>query len=259
MASSKIKRVLKELKELAESDSELKKQVWIEAKNDSLTEFVGFVKGAVGTPYAHGTFQVSISIPENYPFSPPKAQFITKIWHPNVSSATGCLCINILKNAWTPSYTMKAILLSIQALLMEPNSNDPQDGLVALQMKKSKKKFQTTAQFWTFVHAQGISHEDVMTKQLTPDLQRLREMVIGTMNLRGTTFHDALIHLSTNNWRVEPQMTRTLRSQRSTAPWFLEETRILVSNFSLLHFLLFFTFTFITFTRIKQPTSPVSS
>jgi ubiquitin-conjugating enzyme (huntingtin interacting protein 2) len=42
-----------------------------------------------GTPYEGGKFYVDIIVPENYPFVPPKMKFVTKLWHPNVSSASG--------------------------------------------------------------------------------------------------------------------------------------------------------------------------
>lgn len=40
-------------------------------------------------------------IPPNYPFEPPKMRFDTKVWHPNVSSQNGAICLDILKNEWS--------------------------------------------------------------------------------------------------------------------------------------------------------------
>lgn len=61
-----------------------------------------------------------------YPFVPPKMRFITKVWHPNVSSANGAICLDILKDQWSPALTLKTALLSLQALLASPEPNDPQ-------------------------------------------------------------------------------------------------------------------------------------
>lgn len=54
---------------------------------------VGTINGPEGTPYEGGVFDVDILIPKQYPFEPPKMQFITRIWHPNISSQTGAICL----------------------------------------------------------------------------------------------------------------------------------------------------------------------
>ncbi len=67
----------------------------------SLSSPAGTVLGPSGTPYEGGVFQVDILIPVNYPFEPPKMRFDTKVWHPNVSSQNGAICLDILKNEWS--------------------------------------------------------------------------------------------------------------------------------------------------------------
>ena len=51
------------------------------------------MKRPEGSPYEGGVFVVDIVIPQSYPFEPPKMKFETKIWHPNVSSQTGAICL----------------------------------------------------------------------------------------------------------------------------------------------------------------------
>ena len=75
------------------------------------------------TPYEGGIFIVDIEIPPDYPFKPPKVKFSainqlqmkfdTKLWHPNVSSQTGAICLDILKNEWTPALTIRTALISL--------------------------------------------------------------------------------------------------------------------------------------------------
>ena len=77
------------------------------------------------TPYEGGIFYVDIQIPQDYPFKPPKMKFDTKIWHPNISSQTGAICLDILKNEWTPALTIRTALISLQALLCAPEPDDP--------------------------------------------------------------------------------------------------------------------------------------
>lgn len=53
----------------------------------------GTIMGPQGTPYEGGVFEIDINIPKQYPFEPPKMKFSTKIWHPNISSQTGAICL----------------------------------------------------------------------------------------------------------------------------------------------------------------------
>ena len=86
----------------------------VELIGDSFTELRGEIVGPPDTPYEGGTFVLEIKIPETYPFNPPKVRFITKIWHPNISSVTGAICLDILKDQWAAAMTLRTVLLSLQ-------------------------------------------------------------------------------------------------------------------------------------------------
>ena len=94
-------------------------------------------------------------IPDNYPFQPVKMKFITKVYHPNVSSASGAICLDILKDAWSPVLTLKSTLISLQSLLCSPEPRDPQDAEVAKHYMTSKSSFEETARYWTMIYAGG--------------------------------------------------------------------------------------------------------
>ena len=96
-----------------------------------------------------------IVIPDSYPFQPVKMKFITKVYHPNVSSASGAICLDILKDAWSPVLTLKSTLISLQSLLCSPEPNDPQDAEVAKHYMTSRTSFEDTARYWTHVYAGG--------------------------------------------------------------------------------------------------------
>lgn len=64
-----------------------------------------------------GLFNLSISIPTNYPSSPPSIHFRTPCCHPNVDFKTGEICLDLLKTAWTPAYGVVSTLEAVQQLL----------------------------------------------------------------------------------------------------------------------------------------------
>lgn len=52
--------------------------VSVESDPRNPSHLIGTLRGPDDTPYARGTFEVDIIIPEDYPFTPPKMKFITK-------------------------------------------------------------------------------------------------------------------------------------------------------------------------------------
>mmetsp|Transcript_1534 Transcript_1534/g.2490 ORF Transcript_1534/g.2490 Transcript_1534/m.2490 type:complete len:200 (-) Transcript_1534:1371-1970(-) len=160
-------RLTKELAEVCKDDgtsgvtavvSESSKS---KGSNRNLT---GKIKGPDGTPYEGGVFEIDITIPKQYPFEPPKMKFNTKIWHPNISSQTGAICLDILKDQWSPALTIKTALLSLQALLCSPEPGDPQDAEVAKMYKEDISSFDRTAKFWTEMYAKETNKEDAISR-----------------------------------------------------------------------------------------------
>lgn len=103
------------------------------------------------TPYEKGNFLLEIHVPETYPFNPPKVKFLTKIWHPNISSVTGAICLDILKDNWAAAMTLRTVLLSLQALLAAAEPDDPQDAVVANQFRENYEMFCKTAKVRDFI------------------------------------------------------------------------------------------------------------
>jgi len=140
-------------------------------------------------------FIVDIQIPKNYPFVPPKMRFDTRVWHPNVSSQNGAICLDILKNEWSPALTLRTALLSLQALLSTPNPDDPQDAQVASQYKKDYKDFEKTAKFWTETYA-------VKPKSDKEDAKEDREQKIKSLVDMGFKASLAQEALEKSKWNV---------------------------------------------------------
>ncbi|TMS23175.1 Ubiquitin-conjugating enzyme E2 K [Larimichthys crocea] len=89
MANIAVQRIKREFKEVLKSEETSKNQIKVDLVDENFTELMGEIAGPPDTPYEGGRYQLEIKIPETYPFNPPKVRFITKIWHPNISSVTG--------------------------------------------------------------------------------------------------------------------------------------------------------------------------
>lgn len=79
--------------------------------SDDLSQLLVMLAGPHGTPYSAGLWRLQLRIPEDYPASPPKATFRTRIWHPNVEESTGAVCVDTLKRDWEPKLTLRDILV----------------------------------------------------------------------------------------------------------------------------------------------------
>jgi len=123
-------------------------------KDDSnLYEWVSTITGPEGSPYAGGVFFLKILFPEDYPFKPPKVTFRTRIYHCNINS-NGQICLDILKDNWSPALTISKVLLSICSLLTDANPKDPLVGSIAHQYMHDRDGHDRTAKEWTRTYAQ---------------------------------------------------------------------------------------------------------
>lgn len=116
---------------------------------DELFVWQATIIGPSESPYAGGVFYLNIEFPVNYPFKPPSIKFKTKIYHPNINSSNGTICLDILKDKWVPSLTIRTVLLSICSLFNDANPDDPLVPDIATQYKRNKPEFERVAQEWT--------------------------------------------------------------------------------------------------------------
>ena len=106
------------------------------------------IMGPDDSPYTGGVFFLNIHFPPDYPFKPPKVTFTTKIYHANINS-NGSICLDILKDQWSPALTISKVLLSISSLLTDPNPDDPLVPEIATLYKNDRERYNTTARDWT--------------------------------------------------------------------------------------------------------------
>ena len=93
-------------------------------REDTIFYWDAIIEGPKGTPYEGGFFKLCLKFEESYPFNPPNVEFITRIFHPNVSSR-GKICVDILDSEWSPIISVSKLLISLCSLLSEPNFEDP--------------------------------------------------------------------------------------------------------------------------------------
>jgi len=149
MSSSISKRILVETKNLTKDPPP---GISALPDEDNCRYFHVMMAGPAGSPYEGGLFQLELFLPENYPLNPPNVRFLTKIYHPNIDKL-GRICLDILKDQWSPALQIRTVLLSIQALLGSPNPDDPLENDVAKLWKASESEAILKARQWTREHA----------------------------------------------------------------------------------------------------------
>jgi len=83
---------------------------------DDLFHWQATIMGPDDSPYSGGVFFLDIHFPADYPFKPPKVSFTTRIYHCNINS-NGGICLDILKEQWSPALTISKVRIPFPTLL----------------------------------------------------------------------------------------------------------------------------------------------
>mmetsp|Transcript_10455 Transcript_10455/g.23620 ORF Transcript_10455/g.23620 Transcript_10455/m.23620 type:complete len:178 (-) Transcript_10455:119-652(-) len=106
----------------------------------------GFWKGA--------SYAFIFNVAPLYPHEAPKVKCETKIYHPNIDKL-GRICLDVLKDKWSPALQIRTVLLSIQALLSAPEPSDPLDTNVADHFINNRKEAEEKAAQWNEQYAKS--------------------------------------------------------------------------------------------------------
>ena len=143
------KRVRKELREI---QKDTPSNCSAGPEKDDLFDWAAVIMGPQGSVYQGGVFRLRIRFPPDYPFKPPKITFQTKIYHPNVNEKGG-ICLDILKDQWSPALTVSKVLLSISSLLTDPNPDDPLVPDIAKLYLTNRVEYNRVAREWVHKYA----------------------------------------------------------------------------------------------------------
>ncbi|KAL2006148.1 hypothetical protein VTN00DRAFT_9802 [Thermoascus crustaceus] len=121
--------------------------------SDDLTQLLVMLTGPQGTPYSQGLWRLHLKMPEDYPKSPPKVSFRTRIWHPNIEESTGAVCVDTLKRDWEPKLTLRDVLITISCLLIHPNPDSALNSAAGAMLQDDYEAFARQAKLMTSIHA----------------------------------------------------------------------------------------------------------
>ncbi|KAI0914954.1 ubiquitin-conjugating enzyme [Ustulina deusta] len=156
MAASQ-KRITKELQECTESPPQ-GMTVSLPSEAD-LSKWEVVLAGPQGTPYAGGVYNITVTLPPDYPFKAPQVNFATRIYHPNVTNdSLGNICLGVLKaENWKPASRVRAVLEAVRQLLVEPNPEDPLETRIADEYKNNRPEFDKNVKSYVARYAKGPS------------------------------------------------------------------------------------------------------
>lgn len=116
--------------------------------NEDFYNWEANIIGPSNSVYQGAIFHLTLKIPENYPFKPPKIKFTTPIYHPNINKF-GDICLDTITTNWSPIMSIGKVLLSICSLLTDPNPDDPLEPQIAELYKNNRAEYNRNARLFT--------------------------------------------------------------------------------------------------------------
>ena len=92
------------------------------------------------TIWQGGKFRLSLKFSDCYPNEPPAVKFLSNIYHPNVYQ-DGDICLDVLQQEWTPAIGVRSLLLILQQLLDEPNTDSPTNAIAAQEYENDYETY----------------------------------------------------------------------------------------------------------------------
>lgn len=135
---------------------------------DDPTNVQADIKGPDSTPYHGGTFRCRLEFASDFPQTPPKGYFLTKLFHPNISAA-GEICVNTLKRDWNPAnWSFINIMQVVRCLLVEPFPESALNEEAGRLFMEDYRAYFEHARLLTQVHAMARQMEMRVEEEKKP-------------------------------------------------------------------------------------------
>lgn len=154
LRSTMAQRLLKEHRELQRESKKADSDVTLAPVDGNLYQWAGAINGPKDTPFEGGVFRLQVIVPPSYPLAPPNFKFATKLFHPNVHPKSGEICLDILKTAWSPAWTLQSTCRAIILLLSHPEPDSPLNCDAGNLLRNGDNRgFRSLAKMYTALHA----------------------------------------------------------------------------------------------------------
>ncbi|KAI8929313.1 ubiquitin-conjugating enzyme/RWD-like protein, partial [Entophlyctis helioformis] len=138
-----------------QQEQKLQVQRLAPVSDDNLFAWTASIAGSPGSPYSGGLFDLAIQVPDDYPMRPPSMRFTTAVCHPNVHFKTGEICLDLLKSAWSPAWTLQSACLAVGVLLTSPEPDSPLNCDAANLLRAGDVRgYNSLVRMYTQLHAQ---------------------------------------------------------------------------------------------------------
>jgi len=209
-SSDVIRRVSKELKELIEEPLE---GISVLVNDKDITDVQCVVEGPAGTPYAAGHFRIKLSLPKDFPHSPPRGYFLTRIFHPNVAPTSGEICVNTLKKDWKPEYGIRHILLTVKCLLIVPNAESALNEEAGKLLLEQYDEYAKRAKMMTEIHARPP--KDIEASSSSTKEESSKKSAVSSSQKRPATDDASVCDSSSGNGDDQKQLLAKKAKERS--------------------------------------------
>ncbi|XP_031092904.1 ubiquitin-conjugating enzyme E2-23 kDa-like [Ipomoea triloba] len=140
----------------------------VEMINDSLHEFFVHFHGPSDSLYQGGVWKIRVGLPDAYPYVSPSIAFVNKIYHPNVDERSGSVCLDVIKQAWSPMYDLVNVFeVFLPQLLLYPNPSDPLNREAGALMMEDSDAYEQTVKEYCQAYAKAEDGEAGLEAKLS--------------------------------------------------------------------------------------------